>query len=104
MSGYGNIKVEPEQRPPSVRRTIKRNNKLLEAAILPVIMNINPRSIYNKSDEFPILVEQYDADIICISESWERENLKLEELLELENYRIITNVKQQEFKGGNQLY
>ena len=35
-----------------------------------------------------------------MSESWERENLPLEKLLQLENYEIISNVKQREFKGG----
>ena len=63
-------------------------------------MNINPRSIYNKSNELPILLEQYEASIICMSESWQRENYKLEDLLELENFKIISNVKEREFKGG----
>ena len=65
--------VQPprEMRKP-VRKTIKRNNLVLQSINLPVIMNINPRSIYNKSDEFSLLLEQYSADIICMSESWER--------------------------------
>ena len=63
-------------------------------------MNINPRSIYNKSDEFSLLLEQYSADIICMSESWERDNMSLEQLLQLDNYEIISNVKQRDFKGG----
>ena len=67
---------------------------------LPVIMNINPRSIYNKTDDFYLLLEQYQADLICMSESLERDNLPLDELLDLENNRIITNVKQRDFKGG----
>ena len=83
-----------------VRKTIKRNNLVLQSVNLPVIMNINPRSIYNKSDEFSLLLEQYSADIICMSESWERENLSLDQLLQLDNYEVISNVKQREFKGG----
>ena len=67
---------------------------------LPVIMNINPRSIYNKTDEFSLLIDQYQADVICMSESWERDNLSLEELLNLDGYRILSNVKQRDFKGG----
>ena len=68
--------------------------------ILPSVMNINPRSIYNKYEEFPLLLEQYSADVICMSESWSRDNKPLEELLDLPNYQIISNVKQREFKGG----
>ena len=32
----------------SVRKVIKRNNLLLQAIDVPSIMNINPRSVYNK--------------------------------------------------------
>ena len=63
-------------------------------------MNINPRSIYNKTEEFSELLEQYSADLITISESWEREDIPLEKLLQLKNYKIITNVKQRDFRGG----
>ena len=83
-----------------VRKTIKRSNVILQSVDLPVVININPRSIYNKTDEFKILLEQYQADVICISESWERSNLTLDELLQLEDYEIISNVKQRNFKGG----
>ena len=83
-----------------VRKTIKRNNIVLQGLELPTVINLNPRSIYNKADEFKILLEQYQGDLICISESWERENLSLSDLLQLENYRIISNVKQREFVGG----
>ena len=37
---------------PKVITTIKRLNKLVQALHLPSIANINPRSIYNKVDEF----------------------------------------------------
>ena len=63
-------------------------------------MNINPRSIYNKSDEFSVLIDQYEADVICLSETWERKNLKLKEMLKLENFEVISNVQQRDFAGG----
>ena len=47
-----------------------------------------------------MMLDQYSADIVCMSESWEKENQPLEELLDLPNYQIITNVKQRDFKGG----
>ena len=37
---------------------------------------------------------------MTISESWERENLSLSQVLDLENYKVFTNVKQREFRGG----
>ena len=73
----------------------------MQAINLPVVMNINPRSIYGKSEEFSLLLEQYSADLICMSESFERENRPLQELLQLDDYEIISMVKRREFRGGN---
>ena len=67
---------------------------------LPVVININPRSLYNKTDEFRVLLDEYSADLITVSESWNRDNFPLEDLLQLDRHRIITNVKQWEFRGG----
>ena len=36
--------------------TIKRSNKLLEASSLPIVVNLNPRSLYNKSDEIKTFI------------------------------------------------
>ena len=47
-----------------VQKTIRRNNLILQAIELPTVMNLNPRSIYNKSEEFPVLLEQYNADVV----------------------------------------
>ena len=91
---------QPVRRPPAVRKTVRRNNIFLQAVGLPTVMNLNPRSIYNKSEEFQILLDQYDVDCVCMSESWERDSLSLGQLLKLDNYQIISNVKQREFKGG----
>ena len=52
---------------------VKRSNKLIQTMNLPIIANINPRSIYNKVNEFKTFVEQKEVDIIFMSESWERE-------------------------------
>ena len=75
-------------------KTVKRSNKQLEALVLPTVININPRSVYNKLDEFHTLVQDLDADLVCMSESWERENLRLEEVIKLDNYKTISNVYQ----------
>ena len=83
-----------------VIKVIRRNNLVLQSINLPVILNINPRSVYNKAEEFSLLIEQYSADVICVSESWERENLPLDQLLQLDNYEVISNVKQRDFQGG----
>ena len=47
------------------------------AAFLPTIVNINPRSLYNKVDEFCTLVKMESVDVVFVSETWEREELPL---------------------------
>ena len=68
---------------------IKRSNKVAQAMNLPKVLNLNPRSIYNKSDEFVTFVKEEEVDLICLSESWEREELPLDELINIDDYNMI---------------
>ena len=75
------------------RRTfvrIKRCNKAIIGNFLPTILNLNPRSVYNKVIEFHVLLKELGIDLICMSESWERDNLTLSKLLDLPGYKIIS--------------
>ena len=80
--------------------TIKRSNKLLNALDLPTIINLNPRSVYNKVDEFHTLVEEEKADVVFMSESWERDNLTLDKIIRLDSHTVISNVHQRNGVGG----
>jgi exonuclease III len=79
---------------------IKRSNKMVQALMLPKVMNINPRSVYNKIEEFKTFIEEENIDIVCMSESWERENKPMTEALDLEDYEIISSLHQRKNKGG----
>ena len=79
---------------------IKRSNKPVEALNLPVIANINPRSVYNKVKEFHTFVDQEEVDVVFMSESWEREEKQLHEIIQLEDHEIVSNVYQRRGKGG----
>ena len=92
--------VKSEFRKP-VRKILKRNNVVLQALELPVVMNLNPRSLYEKTDDLKLIIEQYQVDVVFVSESWERENLPLEQLIQIENFEIISTVKKRDFRGGN---
>ena len=63
-------------------------------------MNINPRSVYNKVNEFLTLVEEYESDLIFMSETWDRVTQPLENLIQIEDYRVITAVNPRNFRGG----
>ena len=67
---------------------------------LPIVINLNPRSLYGKENEFSTLIEQYSCDVCCIGESWERNNLSLNELITIENFKVVTNVMQRNGRGG----
>ena len=51
---------------------IKRSNKIGQALNLPKVLNINPRSIYNKKSEFETFVKEESVELICMSEAFER--------------------------------
>ena len=78
----------------------KTSNRFEQALNLPVLCNINPRSVYNKLEEFRTLVEEEDLDLIFMSESWEREHLPLHEVIKLDDHTVISNVNQRVGMGG----
>ena len=79
---------------------IKLSDKIFQAMSLPKVLNLNPRSIYNKADEFMTFVKEESVDLICMSESWEREELPLDQVIEMDDYKVISNVHQRKEKGG----
>ena len=82
------------------KKDIDKENRVEQALSLPTLCNINPRSIYNKAEEFHTLVEEEDLDVVFISESWEREYLPLDQIIKLEDHTVISNVSQRVGVGG----
>ena len=77
-----------------------RSKKVTTAAQMPVIVNLNPRSVYNKKEEFKTMMEQLDVDICFMSESWDREKNGLEKVIRMDDHQIVKNVVQRQGKGG----
>ena len=67
---------------------------------MPTILNLNPRSIYNKAKSLKQFIKERDIDIICISESWARVEEPLEDLLQIDNYEVISNAHARKGVGG----
>ena len=67
---------------------------------LPKVLNVNPRSVYGKKKELETFIKEESVDLICISESWEREEITLEKLINIEDYEVISKVHQRVGKGG----
>ena len=81
-------------------KTLKRSNKLCQALSLPKVLNLNPRSIYNKIDEYLTFIEEKDIDLTIMSETWEREGLSLKDIIKTNDLEVISNVYQRKEKGG----
>ena len=79
---------------------MKENNKFFQALSLPTLCNMNPRSVYNKIDEFHTFVNEEEIDLLFMSESWERDYLTLDQIIKLEDHVVISNVGQRRGKGG----
>ena len=91
-----------EPRVPTIIKINQKSKKVLVANHLPVIVNLNPRSIYNKKKEFRTMMEQLEVDCCFISESWDRDNQSLEQTIKMDGYQIVKNVKQRSARGASQ--
>ena len=45
-------------------------------------------------------MNEEQVDLVCISKSWERENLPLDEVIKIPDYSVISNVFQRNGHGG----
>ena len=72
----------------------------MQALDLPTVMNVNPCSIYNKAQEFHKFVDEEAIDCIFMSESWERPEKPLSEIINLPNHTVISNPHQRDGVGG----
>ena len=85
-------------------KRVKRSKKLLEASRLPVVITLNPRSLYKKKNEFVTLIEQVEAGICCISETWDRSHKEkgelISDLIDIDGYKWVKNIVQRNRGGG----
>ena len=88
------------QQIPRTIKTIKRSEKLVQAANLPRTLNMNPRSIFNKIENFKTFVIEREIDLVCMSETWEREDETLDKIIDLENFTVISSRFQRRGRGG----
>ena len=58
------------------------------------------KSVYKKAEEFHTFVKEEEVDLLFMSESWERENLQLQDIIHLDDHIVISNVYQRKGKGG----
>ena len=93
-------RIQRKQQVPRTLKTIQRSEKLVQAASLPRILNMNPRSIYNKIKEFKTFVTEREIDLVCMSETWERDVETLDKIIDIEDFTVISSRFQRKGQGG----
>ena len=99
--------IDPDTTPISILPPSKPNKgqmKILKASSLPLVAVLNARSCYNKPDNLKKFLNELGIEVAIISETWEREELSLENLLQMENYKVHSyrrpKVKARKQPGG----
>ena len=99
--------IEPEITPIRLTPVTKpkgRQLKVLKASSLPLVTVMNARSLYNKHKSFKTFLTELGIEAAIVSETWEREDKPLNELLQLTNYKVHshkrTKVKANRQPGG----
>ena len=83
-----------------ILKTIKRIGIKPKSLDLPTIMCLNPRSLYGRTEYLADIIREYQVDVACISESWNRDNNPLTDIINIDNHRLYMNVKQRSQRGG----
>ena len=90
---------------PSVRKTIKRNNKVVQALSLPKMSSYNMRSLWSKVGNFGTDMIDRNCSLSFLVEVWQKsENRKhqyrIEELFEMKGLKYISTPRPGARRGG----
>ena len=94
----------PDQRKP-VRKTIKRDNKIVEALSLPKMTLYNVRSAWSKWSNISEDMEMRDTDVSFLTEVWEKSEHKkhqkaIESMLEIKGIKYVSTPRPGARRGG----
>ena len=81
--------IEPIISPIKVTHN-KQTKKASKASTLPLTAVCNARSLYNKNDNFKRFLTELGIEVAVVSETWERRNFFLQDLLKLTNHKIVS--------------
>ena len=87
------------------RKTIRRDNRNIEALSLPKTLNFNMRSIWSKVLNVSQDIHEREGDLIFLTEVWEKlENkkhqYKIQEMLEMHGIKYISTPRPGPKRGG----
>ena len=70
------------------------------SCFLPLCLMMNARSVYNKSDNLREMLSSIGPSVTLISETWERENNKLDNVLNSTRFKYISSYRKKKSPGG----
>ena len=93
------------ERLPHVRKTLKRENKCIQALSLPKFTVYNMRSFWDKLNCFATDMHERIADLSFLSEVWQKSEskkhqAKIEELMEMQNILYLSTPRPGNRRGG----
>ena len=102
--GYRPSKVKNE-RPPSYRKMIRRDNKKIQSLTLPKVVCYNVRALFPKIFSLARDMKERESDLCFLTEVWEKKEkkkhqFKLEELLEMHGIQYISTPRPGAQRGG----
>jgi hypothetical protein len=82
--------IEPDTEPINITPTTvpSKKRRILQASFLPLVAVMNARSLYNKPESFKTFLKELGVEVVIVSETWEREEQSLEEMLQMSNYKV----------------
>ena len=76
-----------------------QNTKTNTQTILPSIFLSNTRSLVSKIEDLEIVVNQNNADIVCITETWLTESIP-NSAVDIKNYSLVRKDRKPDKRGG----
>ena len=103
--GHRPVNSLQSSRPPPVRRAVRRDNKVLQAASLPKMSSYNMRSLMPKIGNFGQDMHNRMCSLSFLTEVWhksenKKHQFKIEELLELKGLKYISTPRPGTRRGG----
>ena len=92
--------VSEENHPPNQPIKLEVNLKEEISTYLPLCLTFNARSVYNKSDNLAEMLKQIGPDLCIIFETFEREEKRLNTILNENQFKSISYYRKNRAPGG----
>ena len=79
---------------------VNNPKKYSKSSFIPLCLMMNCRSLMNKADSLNEMMRQICPDLILASETWERSNKRLENIIKNKNFKYVSYYRKDKSPGG----